>query len=57
MERIEKRGATAYPENIDINQLCELVVAKLKEELIERLPSKQRVVGSNPSRDAIFIYY
>jgi len=45
MERKGNRGATAYPENMDIDQLCELMVTRLKEEIFERLPSKQRVGG------------
>jgi hypothetical protein len=28
MERMEKKLTTAYPENIDANQLCDLVAAK-----------------------------
>ena len=32
--------ATASLENIDIGQLCDLVLAKLKEEYLGRLPSK-----------------
>ena len=52
-------GATALLENDNIGQLCDLVLAKLKEEILGQLPSKQRVVGSNPSRDAFKIgaYY
>jgi hypothetical protein len=47
------KGATALLKNDTISQLCDLVLAKLKEEILGRLPSKQRVVGSNPSRDAM----
>ena len=52
MEQNRNRGATAYPEDMDIDQLCELVVTRLREEIFGRLPSKQRVAGSNPARDA-----
>ena len=52
MEQKANMGATAYPENIDIDQLCELVVSRLREEISGRLPSKQRGAGSNPARDA-----
>ena len=41
MEQDGNVRATAYPEDIGINQLCELVVAKLKKEILEQLPSKQ----------------
>ena len=33
--------------------ISDAVTSKLAEQAGERLPSKQRVVGSNPSRDAI----
>ena len=45
-------GATALLENDNIGQLCDLVLARLKEEILDLLPSKQRVEGSNPSRDS-----
>jgi len=37
-----------------IDQLCDVLIPKLEERLANRLPSKQRVEGSNPSRDSSF---
>jgi hypothetical protein len=49
-----KKRATALTNSQLLDQLCDLLIPKLEERLANRLPSKQRVVGSNPSRDAIF---
>jgi len=47
-----KRGATALTNSLSLDQLCDAVISKLAERVERQLPSKQRVVGSNPSRDA-----
>ena len=44
--------ATALTNSQLLDQLCDLLIPKLEERLATRVPSKQRVVGSNPSRDA-----
>ena len=38
------KGATALLENDDIGQLCDLILAKLKEEILGRPPSKQLIL-------------
>jgi hypothetical protein len=48
-----KQRATALTNSRILAQLCDLLIPKLDEQLVNHLPSKQRVVGSNPSRDAI----
>jgi len=47
-----KQGATALPNSPTLSQLWEALGSKLIETAEGQLPSKQRVVGSNPSRDA-----
>jgi len=46
-----KQRATALTNAHMIDQLCDLLIPKLEERLANHLSSKQRVVGSNPSRD------
>jgi hypothetical protein len=47
-----KQRATALTNSDIVDQLCELLIPKLEERLKRSLSSKQRVVGSNPARDA-----
>ena len=47
-----KQRATALTDARILDELCDLLIPKLEERLADHLPSKQRVVGSNPSRDA-----
>jgi len=47
-----KQRATALTNSDIVDQLCELLIPKLEERLKSTLSSKQRVVGSNPARDA-----
>ena len=47
-----KQRATALTNSQLLDQLCDLLIPKLEERLATRLSSKQRVVGSNPARDA-----
>jgi hypothetical protein len=47
-----KQRATALTNLQMIDQLCDLLIPKLEERLANHLPSKQRVEGSNPSRDS-----
>ena len=49
-----KQRATALTNAQMLDQLCDLLIPKLEERLANHLSSKQRVVGSNPSRDARF---
>ena len=49
-----KQRATALTNSHILDQLCDLLIPKLEERLANHLPSKQRGVGSNPSRDARF---
>jgi hypothetical protein len=49
-----KQRATALTNTQILDQLCDLLIPKLEEHLTNHLPSKQRVVGSNLSRDAKF---
>jgi hypothetical protein len=49
-----KQRATALTNSRLLDQLCNLLIPKLEERLAHHLLSKQRVVGSNPPRDAIF---
>ena len=53
MDQRKNMGATAYPADIDINHVCELVVSRLKEEILGPLPSEQRLAGSNSAKDAL----
>jgi hypothetical protein len=48
----EKRPA-ALPNSATVSQLWEMLGSKLNEEIIGQMPSKQRVVGSNPAWDAL----
>jgi hypothetical protein len=48
-----KQRAAALTNTQMLDQLCDLLIPKLEERLSNHLPSKQRVVGSNPSRDAM----
>ena len=48
-----KQRATALTNTQMLDQLCDLLIPKLEERLANHLPSKQRAVGSNPSRDAM----
>ncbi len=47
-----RKGATALPNSPTLLQLWEALGSKLIEATQGQLPSKQRVVGSNPARDA-----
>ena len=47
-----KQRATALTNSQMLDQLCDLLIPKLEERMANRLPSKQRGVGSNPCRDA-----
>ena len=47
-----KKRATALPNSPTFQQLWDALGSKLIEAAQGRLPSKQRVVGSNPPRDA-----
>jgi hypothetical protein len=47
-----KQRATALTDSRMIDQLCDLLIPKLEERLANHMPSKQRVEGSNPSRDS-----
>jgi len=49
-----KQRATALTNAQMLDQLCDLLVPKLEQLLANHLSSNQRVVGSNPSRDARF---
>jgi|GEM_PF-2603946 len=47
-----KQRPTALTNSEMLDQLCDLLIPKLEERLATHLPSKQRVEGSNPSRDS-----
>ena len=47
-----RKGATALPNSPTLLQLWDALGSKLIEAAQGQLPSKQQVVGSNPSRDA-----
>ena len=47
MERTERVAALTDSDSID--KLCEVLFSKLEARFAERLPSKQRVAGSNPA--------
>ena len=49
-----KQRATALTNSRMLDQLGDLLIPKLEERMANRLPSKQRVEGSNPSRDSRF---
>ena len=53
---VKKRAAalTNFP---PLPQLCGAFPSSLAELKSERLPSKQQVVGSNPSRDATEVLF
>jgi len=46
-KEMRKRRASASTSSEVINQLCDLVVPKLAEKIVEHLLPKQRVVSSN----------
>ena len=48
-----RKRATALPNSPTLLQLWDTIGLKLIQATQEQLPSKQRVVGSNPSRDAL----
>jgi len=48
-----KQRATALTNSHMLDQLCDLLIPKLEARLANHLPSKQRVVGSNSSRDSM----
>jgi len=48
-----KKRATALMDARLPDQLCRIPISKLEERRAKRLPSKPRVVGSSPTRDAI----
>jgi hypothetical protein len=50
--QVNKERATALPNSPTLLQLWDALGLKLIEAAQGHLPSKQRVVGSNPSRDA-----
>jgi len=50
---MSKRRAAALPNSPTLSQLPGSPGSKLVQSSQGRLPSKQRVGGSNPSRDAI----
>jgi len=47
-----KERATALPNSATFQQLWDALGSRLIETAQGQMPSKQRVVGSNPSRDA-----
>ena len=47
-----RQRATALTDSHMLDQLCNLLIPKLEKRLANHLPSKQRVEGSNPSRDS-----
>ena len=47
-----KQRATALPNSPTLLQLWDALGSKLTEATQGQVPSKQRVVGSNPARDA-----
>ena len=48
-----EKGAAALPDLTTLLQLWDALGSKLIEAAQGQVPSKQRVVGSNPSRDAL----
>ena len=50
---MEKQRATALPNSPTPPQLWGALGSKLNQSAQGRMPSKQRVAGSNPARDAI----
>jgi hypothetical protein len=48
-----KQRATALPNSPTLPQLWDALGSKLTGAAHGQMPSKQRVVGSNPSRDAL----
>ncbi len=50
-----KHRATALTNSTTLDRISDAATSKLAEQAEERLPSKQRVVGSNPSRDAFHL--
>ena len=50
---MKNKRATALSNSPTLLQLWEALSSKLIEATQGQLPSKQRVVGSNPSRDAL----
>ena len=48
--------ATALTNSHMLDQLCDFLIPKLEARLANHLPSKQRVEGSNPSRDSIISF-
>ena len=53
---VEKRAA-ALTNSPPLPQLCGVFPSSLAEVKSKRLPSKQRVEGSNPSRDATEVLF
>ena len=50
--QVNKERATALPNSPTLLQLWDAIGSKLIEAAQGQMPSKQRVVGSNPARDA-----
>ncbi len=50
---MEPKRPAALPNSATLSQLWEMLGVKLDEQIPDRLPSKQRAVGSNPAWDAI----
>ncbi len=50
---MEKQRATALPNSPTTTQLWDALGSKLNQSAQGHMPSKQRVAGSNPARDAI----
>jgi hypothetical protein len=46
--------ATAWQDSSSFDLLCDAVMARLEQLFKPPLPSKQWVVGSNPTRETIF---
>ncbi len=49
---MKNQRADDYHDSLTLQQLWDALGSKLIEAAQGQLPSKQRVVGSNPSRDA-----
>jgi len=47
-----RKGATALPVSGILDQLCDMILAKLSDPETRQLPSKQWVVRSSRTRDA-----
>jgi hypothetical protein len=48
------KRATAWKDSSSFDLLCNAIMARLEERFKPPLPSKQWVVGSNPTRETTF---